>query len=150
MTTTASPNPQSPAPDPQPKPVPQPDEASLPFFEGARRGELMIQRCTACQAYLAPGSHVCTECMSSAIEWARASGRGTLHTFGIMHQRYHPGFADVLPYNIAVVELAEGPRINTNIVGIPNDRLRVNMPVEVTFEQVDEEVTLPKFRPVEG
>lgn len=131
------------------KPVPQPDEASLPFFEGSRRGVLMIQRCTRCRAYLVPGSYICTECLGGTLEWAPASGRGTLFTFGIMHQRYHPGFADELPYNIAVVELEEGPRLNTNIVGVPNEELRVGMPVVVTFEQVDEQVALPKFRPAE-
>ena len=147
MSATVTPNSQPPTPNPSSKPVPQPDEASLPFFEGARRGVLMIQRCTRCNAYLAPGSYICTECLSDALEWAPASGRGTLHTFGIMHQRYHPGFVDEIPYNIAVVELDEGPRLSTNIVGVANEELRVGMPVVATFEQVDEEVALPKFRP---
>lgn len=129
------------------KPVPEPDDVSRPFFEGALRGELMIQRCTACGAYLAPGSRACTECLGEALAWVAASGRGTLHTFGIMHQRYHPGFAAELPYNIAVVELEEGPRLNTNIVGVANDQLRVGMPMAVMFEQVSEEIAIPKFRP---
>ena len=131
------------------KPIPQPDDASRPFFEGAQRGELMIQRCTACGAYLAPGSRACTECLSEALEWAPASGQATLFTFAIMHQRYHPGFADDLPYNIAVVELAEGPRLNTTIVGVANAELRVGMPLAVTFEEVGDGVALPKFKPME-
>jgi uncharacterized protein len=129
------------------KPIPQPDERSQPFFDGAKRGELMIQRCTACGASLAPGSRACTECLSEAIEWVPASGRATLFTFAVMHQKYHPGFFDELPYNITVVELAEGPRLNTNVVGIPNDQLRVGMPLVVTFEDVGDSVVLPKFRP---
>ena len=64
-----------------------------------------------------------------------------------MHQRYHPGFVDDLPYNVAVVELEEGPRLNTNIVGVENEDLRVGMPVEVVFEELSDEVSLPKFRP---
>ena len=131
------------------KPIPQPDDASRPFFEGAQRGELMIQRCTACAAYLAPGSRACTECLSEALEWVPASGRATLFTFAIMHQRYHPGFADELPYNIAVVELAEGPRLNTTIVGVANAELRVGMPLTVTFDEVGDGVVLPKFKPME-
>ena len=129
------------------KPVPQPDDLSRAFFEGAQRGELVIQRCDACQAYLAPGNRACTECLSEALSWTAASGRATLHTFAVMYQRYHPGFADELPYNIAVVELAEGPRLNTNIVGVPNDALRVGMPLAVAFEDAGESVALPKFRP---
>jgi uncharacterized protein len=131
------------------KPVPQPDDLSRPFFEGARRGELMIQRCADCRAHLAPGSRACTECLGERLDWVRASGLATLFTFAVMHQRYHPAFADDLPYNIAVVELAEGPRLNTTITGIANDGLQVGMPLIVTFEDVGEGVTLPKFRPVE-
>jgi uncharacterized OB-fold protein len=130
------------------KPVPQPDDVSRPFFEGAQRGELRIQRCDGCGAYLTPGSRLCTECLGEALSWTAASGRATLHTFAIMYQRYHPGFAEEIPYNIAVVELAEGPRLNTNIIGVANADLRVGMPLEVTFAEQGEGVVLPKFRPV--
>jgi uncharacterized OB-fold protein len=129
------------------KPVPQPDDLSRPFFEGAARGELMIMRCTACGAYLAPASRLCTECLNESLEWVAASGRGTLFTFAVMHQKYHPGFFGELPYNIAVVELEEGPRLNSNVVGVANDDLQVGMPLRVTFEEAGEGVTLPKFRP---
>ncbi|MGD9895376.1 MAG: Zn-ribbon domain-containing OB-fold protein [Dehalococcoidia bacterium] len=130
------------------KPIPQPDDPSRPFFDGAQRGELMIQRCTACEASLAPGSRACTECLHEALAWVPASGRATLFTYAVMHQKYHPGFYDDLPYNIAVVELDEGPRLNTNIIGIANEELRVGMPLQVTFEDVGEGVRLPKFTPV--
>lgn len=129
------------------KPIPQPDDPSRPFFEGAQRGALVIQHCTACGAYLAPGSRACTECLSEALEWVPASGRATLFTFAVMHQRYHPGFYNDLPYNIAVVELEEGPRLNTNVVGVANEDLRVGMPLTVTFEELGEGIVLPKFRP---
>ena len=129
------------------KPVPEPDDVSQPFFEGARHGVLMIQRCTGCGAFLAPGSRVCTECLDESLEWVEASGRGTLFTYAIMHQRYHPAFYDEVPYNIVVVELDEGPRLNTNIIGVNNDALRVGMPLRVTFEALSDEVSIPKFRP---
>jgi len=77
--------------------------------------------------------------------WEQASGRGTVRTFGVMHQRYHPAFQT--PYNVTIVELEEGPRLPTNIVGIANGDIRVDMPVVVEFEK-SHDVALPKFRPV--
>lgn len=135
------------SPQPVSKPVPQPDETMAPFYDGAKRGELMILRCKQCRVYLAPGVLLCPECLSEDLEWVRSSGRGTLFTFGIMHQRYHPGFFGEIPYNVAVVELAEGPRLNTNIAGAPNSSLKIGMPVVVTFEKLTDEVTIPKFKP---
>jgi uncharacterized OB-fold protein len=129
-----------------PKPVPEPDEASRPFFDGAASGALMIQQCSDCQAFLAPGTALCTECLSESLDWVKASGRGTIFTFGVMHQLYHPGFAPEIPYVIAVVQLEEGPRLNTNIVGPDARQIAVGDPVEAVFEQVAEGVWLPKFR----
>ncbi len=129
------------------KPIPEPDEASAPFFDGAARGVLMIMRCEGCGTYLAPGTRFCSECLGEDLTWTEASGRGELFTFGIMHQRYHPGFDAEIPYNIAVVELEEGPRVNTNVVGCSNDELVVGMKLQAVFEKVADGVHLPKFRP---
>ncbi|MQA00027.1 MAG: hypothetical protein GEU80_11995 [Dehalococcoidia bacterium] len=138
--TTAEPQAQS-------KPIPRPDEASLEFFEGARRGELMLSRCIACGAWLAPAARICTECLSEDLRWERASGRGVVFTFGVMHQFYHDGFIDELPYNVAVVELEEGLRLNSNIVNVPNEAIRVGMPVAVTFSEQGDGIYLPRFEP---
>lgn len=135
-------------PDEQPResrPLPQVDDLSRPFFEGARRGVLRIQHCPGCGAYQMPGRLACDECMSGELEWVEASGRGTVFSFVVMHQQYHPAFEP--PYNVALVELEEGPRLVTSIVGIANDDIRVRMPVEVEFEDVSEEVSMPRFRP---
>jgi uncharacterized OB-fold protein len=78
--------------------------------------------------------------------WKPVSGKGTLFSFVVFHRPYHPGFKGDLPYNVSLVELDEGPRLLTNIVGIANDELRVGMSVEVVFDDVTEAVTLPKFR----
>lgn len=129
------------------KPVPEPDEHSAPFFEGAANGRLVIRHCNASDTFLAPASKVCSECLGEDVEWRAVSGRGTLHTFGVMHQRYHPGFDAEIPYNIAVVELEEGPRLQSNIVGCPTDQLRVGMALVATFERVGEGIFLPKFTP---
>jgi len=128
------------------KPLPEADEASEPFFQGAMEGRLMIMRCTDCGVARLPSRAHCDNCLSPGFEWEEASGRGTVHTFGVMHQKYHPGFFAEIPYNLAVVELEEGPRISTNLVGIENSAIRVGMPVVVDFER-HEDVALPKFRP---
>jgi uncharacterized OB-fold protein len=135
------------------KPAPVPDEASRPFFNGARRGELLLRRCGACGTFMSPTGGLgtplrprCVSCFSGDLEWAPASGRGTLYSFALMHQVYDPAFADEVPYNIAVVELDEGVRMTANVVGCANEELRIGMPLVVTFEQVSEEVAIPKFR----
>jgi len=81
-------------------------------------------------------------------EWVGVSGRGKLYTWVVIYQRYHPAFAEDLPYNVAMVDLEEGPRLITNIVGCNNEDLCIGMEVEVIFEDVTEEITLPKFKPV--
>ena len=131
-------------------PIPVADEESGPFFEGAKQRKLMILRCTRCGTWRLPGRERCVDCWSTESEWAQASGRGKLYTFGIMHQQYHPAFADVVPYNYAIVELEEGPRLVSNIVGCPNEELRVDMPVEAVYDDVSEETTLVRFRPASG
>jgi len=129
------------------KPLPVPDEASQPFFAGAREERLMIQRCSACGTIMWPVKTRCINCLGPDLAWIQASGQGTLYSFALMHQIYHPGFADEVPYNLAEVDLAEGLRIITNIVGCPNDQLHIGMPLEVTFEAITPEITLPKFKP---
>jgi uncharacterized OB-fold protein len=134
------------------KPVPVPDEASRPFFAAACQGILMLRRCRACATFMSPAGGIgtpprprCVSCFSPELEWAAASGRGTLYSFALMHQVYDPAFAGDVPYNIAVVELEEGVRLTTNVVGCANDELRIGMALEVTFERVCDEVAIPRF-----
>ena len=127
------------------KPIPQRDEASEPFFAGALRGELMLQRCDTCGHWMWPVRVRCTACLSPQLSWAAAAGTGTLYTWTMVHQVFHPGFASEIPYNVAMVDLTEGVRMITNIVGVPADELRAGLPLVVTFEQVSDEVALPKF-----
>lgn len=129
------------------KPLPLIDDDSRPFWEAARRHELLIHRCRLCGRYYFPASY-CRHCDADSMEWVRASGRGRVYTFTIYHATPHAGFKEDLPYVVAYVELEEGPLFLTNIVGCRNEEIRVGMPVEVVFEDVTEEVTLPKFRPV--
>jgi len=127
------------------KPVPAVTPALSPFFEGAKRHELVIQKCTPCGTYRFPPRELCSNCLSSASTWEKVSGNGEVFSFTIMHQVYHPGFAGEVPYAVVLVQLAEGPRITSNLVGVPPDEVRIGMPVKVTFEQISDEVVLPKF-----
>ena len=127
------------------RPVPVPDALSAPFFEGAARGELMLQRCGSCGAFMWPVKPRCVECFSGDVEWAPASGRAELYSFVVVHQPY-PGFEE--PYVLATVETLEGVRFNTSIVGADAGELEIGMPLEVVFERVSEDVVVPKFKPV--
>ena len=128
------------------KPIPIPDEASRPFYEGAREHRLMLQRCSACGTWHWPVISRCPACLSTDVSWAQASGKGTLYTFALMHQILHPGFASEVPYNVAEIDLEEGVRMSSNIIGCSNDDLRIGMPLEVTFEDITDEISLPKFK----
>jgi uncharacterized protein len=130
------------------KPVPVPDEISAPFFKGAREGKLMLQHCSGCERWSFPVRERCPHCFAARLEWRQASGRGTLYTFTVMHQVMNQGFASAVPYNVAQVDLEEGVRMVSNVVGIRNDALRVGMKLEAVFEDVGESVSLPKFRPI--
>lgn len=129
------------------KPLPAITEDNAPYWEGCRRGELRAQRCTACERYRWPPAVLCPHCLAPGGEWVRLSGRGTIHSFIVVHRPQHPAFLDDVPYNVAIVELEEGIRTHTNVVGCPNEALRVGLAVEVEFQRVNDEVTLAKFHP---
>jgi uncharacterized OB-fold protein len=129
------------------RPVPVPDGASAPFFEGAARGELMLQHCLACGAFMWPVKSRCVECFSADVEWSAATGRAELYSFVVVHQRY-PGFDE--PYVLATVVTPEGVRFNTSIVGADPDELRIGMQLTVVFDSVSDDVVVPKFEPVQS
>ncbi len=129
------------------RPAPVPDAASAPFFEGAQRRQLMLQRCKACGAWHLPVRTVCDACLSTDLAWTPASGRGEVYTFAYMHYVYHEGFANEVPYNLTVVKLQEGPLMETNLVGVRRGEIKIGMPVEAVFEEAGEGVIVPKFRP---
>ncbi|TMA93377.1 MAG: Zn-ribbon domain-containing OB-fold protein, partial [Deltaproteobacteria bacterium] len=96
------------------KPLPRVDEESRGYWEALARHELYFQRCRDCGTARFYPRALCPACLSSATEWVRASGRGTVYTFTVTHQNQTPGFREELPYVLAMVELAEGPRLLTN------------------------------------
>ena len=129
------------------KPVPIPDTVSAPFFDGARDGRLMLQHCANCGGWSFPVRERCPHCFAGNLGWRAASGRGTLYTFAIMHQVMNPGFVASVPYNVSQIDLEEGVRMISNIVGVANDALRIGMKLEVFFEDAGDDVRIPKFRP---
>jgi len=129
------------------KPLPAVTEDGAPYWEGCRRGELRVQRCTGCAHLRWPPSVLCPKCLAGGTEWMALSGRGTIYSFIVVHRPQHPAFFADAPYNVAIVELAEGIRLHTTIVDCPSEGLHVGMPVEVVFDRVNDEVTLPRFRP---
>src|ERR1700730_5156052 len=130
--------------------IPVPTPETQPFWDGCAEGVLRIQRCADCgRPYFYPRP-VCPACASRNVAWFTASGRATLYSYVINH-RPAPGFEDETPYAIAVVELEEGPRMMTNIVGLPAtpEALQLDMPLQVRFERRGD-VSLPVFGPAEA
>jgi uncharacterized OB-fold protein len=132
------------------KPLPTPSPESKRYWDGCRDHELWLPFCRACEAFYFYPRDFCPTCFNWDIEWRRTSGRGRVYTYAIQHRAYHPAWQDELPYVTALVQLDEGPRIYTNLIGIDPDptKIHCDMPVEVTFEDITEEISLPKFRPI--
>jgi uncharacterized protein len=132
-------------------PLPVPSPETQPFWDAARRHQLALPFCRPCGRFFFFPRAACPGCLSAALEWRPVSGRGTLHTFTVVH-RGLKGFPLGSPYVIAIVELAEGPRMMSNLVGVEPDpaKIRIGMPVEVVFRDVSPEFTLPHFRPTGG
>jgi uncharacterized OB-fold protein len=131
------------------KPVPRPlnPEWTKPFWEAAKRHELVMPRCKTCdQLFFYPRSE-CPRCLSDHVEWMKVSGRGRLHTYTVVYQPANAAFRDDAPYVYAVVQLDEGPRVVSNVVQCDLEAVRVDMPLEAIFDDVTPEWTLVKFKP---
>jgi uncharacterized OB-fold protein len=129
---------------------PAPDGLTSFFWDGARERKLLIQKCASCGRFQHPPEPVCHHCLSFDLGAGEVSGRGTIYSFEIATQAFHPWFADKIPFVIAVVELADQPHLKliTNIVGVDpeSDAIAVGAEVEVTWQDLDDEFTLPVFR----
>ncbi len=131
-----------------PRPVPHPDARSQPFFDAAERGELLLQHCPDCGRWAWPVATRCPSCFGGHLAWRGASGLGTLYSYVVVHQLVDPGLADEIPYNVALVDLDEGVRVVSNVVGLADEDLRIGQRLTVTFEPSGDTV-IPKFRPGE-
>ena len=128
-------------------PVPQPESDF--YWEKCKQHELWLRHCKACdKTYFYPRD-ICPGCFSRDTDWIRSSGRGVLHTFAIVHRAPTPAFRDKVPYVAAIVELEGGARMPTNLVEVEADpaHVRCGMPVTVVFDDLDDKISLPKFKP---
>jgi uncharacterized OB-fold protein len=136
---------------PPPKPMPVQEHKALtdPYWEAARRHELIMQRCKKCANFIHFPREQCPVCFSQDLEWQQVSGNGRVYAYTNVYQAQHPAFQEDAPYTFAIVQLDEGPRMVTNIVGCAPEEVRCDMQVTVEFDDVSPEWTLVKFRPAE-
>lgn len=130
---------------PNPLPIPNPIPTSEPFWAGTKQHKLMLQRCPSGHVFYYARTH-CPECLSRDLEWVEASGRGTLYSFTICERAQSPDFEPDVPYVVAAIALEEGPRMTSLLVETPHDQIRCDMPVEVVWQDVSDEVSMPYFR----
>jgi uncharacterized protein len=128
------------------KPLPITSADTKAFWEGCRKHEIRIQKCSDCDHLRWPPAYLCPHCLSRNTQWIKASGRGTVYSYVVYHVAYDPVFREDLPYVVALVALEEGPHFLTNIVGCDPHEVACEMAVEVAWDDVAETVSLPKFR----
>lgn len=132
----------------KPLPIIENEPYAKPFWEALQDERLVVQGCTTCDRLQYFPRPWCKHCGADELIWQQCSGEGTIASYTIIHNASKsPEFADAIPYCYALVELAEGVTMPSNIVGAEMDRIDVGLAVEIEFEHVTDEVTLPKFRP---
>ena len=131
------------------KPLPTPDGVTAPFWESVKQHAMKIQKDNTNGKYFFYPRGVSPFGLQNDISWEPVSGRGTVHAFSIVHNNRAPGFREEIPYVVAIVELEEGARMMSNLVDVQPDpeHVKIGMPVEVVYEDVSDEITLPKFKP---
>lgn len=125
--------------------TPKLDNDSIRFWEGCKRRELLIQQCNHCEKSIFYPRVVCPHCMSDDIEWVKSKGKGKIYSYTISYRSAHPSFENDTPYVIALIDLDEGVRMLSNILNCDFKDLECETPVEVVFEDITTDITLPKF-----
>ncbi len=131
------------------KPLPLVTEEARPFWEACRQHKLILQRCKECGHVQFYPRLLCAECWADSIEWIDATGKGVIYSFTAVHRAPMPGFRPDVPYVIALIDLEEGVRMMSNVIKCKPEDIRIGMPVTVEFEDIAEDIGLPKFRPAE-
>lgn len=132
------------------RPLPQPrTPEAKPYWDGLKEHKLMLPKCGDCSAVFFYPRAVCTECQSRNITWIQASGKGKLYSFEILHRAFVREVKVPLPYVLAMIELEEGPRLLSNLINIAPDPkvIACDMPVQVVFQKLTDDVTIPLFQP---
>lgn len=130
-----------------PRMEPPVSDVGAPFWEATKRRELVLQWCKACEAPIHYPRVFCPSCLGDDLEYRPAAGRGKVYACSTMNRPAYPGMEDRVPYVVALVELEEGARMMTNIVGCEPDTVRVGMPVQVSWEELSDGRALPVFEP---
>ena len=120
----------------KPRPAPIPDAESAPFWAAALEGKLLVQECSMCGHRQLYGRSLCTNCHSSALSWIESSGRGTIYSRTVIHQNPNRSFKHMIPFVVALVDLDDGPRLMTNIVGVPPEAVEIGARVRVSVRRV--------------
>lgn len=131
-------------------------DGSREFYDATKRHELRIQQCARCESFRFPPQAMCPECHSLESQWTQVSGRGTIHTYTVVphfEPRSVPMFSwpdDRYPIVVVIVELQDADRVHivSNVVDCNPDDLKVGMEVDVVFEDITDDITLPRFRAV--
>ncbi len=131
-----------------PKPIPVPTRETKPYWDACKKHELHIQQCADCGHHQFYPRLYCTKCMSDKVEWVKSLGRATVLSHTTVYRPVTQAFAADVPYVVAMVTLAEGPQMMTNIVGCDPEKVHIGMAVQVTFDDWTEEISVPKFKPV--
>lgn len=129
------------------KPVPVINSWTLDFWNGAKQGKLMIQQCPQCHKHIFYPRMSCPFCFSDQLQWVQSSGQGKIYTYTVVRSNAPSAFIADMPFVIAVVRLEEGVQMLSNIVDCDPAAVYCEMPVQVVFEKLTEEFTLPKFKP---
>jgi uncharacterized OB-fold protein len=134
--------------EPYGKPVPLVDSDGAEFWARVRRHAMAFQECQTCGRVRYPPRQHCPACLGSDFNWVDSPTRGTVYSFVTFVRPYRPAYADEVPYNVSLIELPNGVRLWSNVVGIDPDAVRIGMPVELFYDDRTPELTLPQFRPV--
>lgn len=129
-------------------PLPEPDDTTQPFWDAAREHRLVLQRCTQCKSFQHPPAPTCVTCLSEDFEWPEVSGKGKIYSHIEVSQAVLPAFADQVPYSIVNVAPDDAPNVQImgNVPGASWAQLRVGTPVQVTFDDVAEGVSIPRWK----
>jgi len=128
------------------KPLPLFIEETRNYWEGCKAEKLLVQKCRACGTYQTYPRLVCHKCLSGDLEWVESTGRGTIYSFSVVYRPYLEEFDADVPYAVAIIDLEEGVRMMANVIDCTPDEIRIGMKVEVVFDHVTPEISLPKFK----
>ena len=128
--------------------TPKISKLGRPFWDAARRGKLVIQQCRDCAKFIFYPSVICENCLSDRLEWQEVSGRGTVESYSTVYRPFTREFAEDVPYTVALVRLEEGIMILSWLSGVEPDAATIGMKVAVTFERMNDEIALHRFKPV--